>query len=185
MNSVKRNASLAAVVGLMALSATQACASVITVDEYGNGTIDSTPLPSQIFQEPISGIPTVQYTLPFPGVAGDVLILEPASGDSDLARYDGAGHLYMFSDNTTVDAPADVGIPTHSSGNFVNEVGAEGNNYAIWIPTSGQPGYEATANPQYVILSDVPETGVLPALAVTLLAAGGVEFRRRLSRKAA
>src|ERR1051326_6692591 len=69
---------------------------LITVDELGNGNFNGTPLPSFQSADPFSGIVTLTYRLPFPGVPGDVQLFEPnAAGTnqlSDVIRFDGNGN---------------------------------------------------------------------------------------------
>ncbi len=65
-------------------------------------------------------------------------------------------------------APADTGLPTVLINPvFLNEVGPEGNNGAIYTPDPGAPGSVAGAVITYNIISDssVPEPNTL-ALAV-------------------
>src|SRR5947209_6787117 len=50
---------------------------IINFDEFGNGDADGAPLPANSMFEPISGLTTLEYDLPFPGVAGDLFIIEP------------------------------------------------------------------------------------------------------------
>ena len=49
---------------------------LITVDELGNGDFNGAPLPSGLKADPFSGIITLAYQLPFPGVPGDVQLFE-------------------------------------------------------------------------------------------------------------
>src|SRR5260221_5295264 len=82
---------------------------LITVDELGKGTFNGTVLPSGLKPDPFSGIVTLAYQLPFPGVPGDVQLFEPGtpipSPPSDLIRFDGQGFLYFFSERETTDVP--------------------------------------------------------------------------------
>src|SRR5207237_341470 len=68
---------------------------LITVDENGNGNFNGMPLPSGMAADPYSGITTLAYRLPFPGVPGDVQLAEPnaAGGPSDPLRFDGNRNL--------------------------------------------------------------------------------------------
>src|SRR5213079_1324966 len=82
---------------------------LITVDELGNGNFNGQPLPSFQSPDPFSGIVTLTYRLPFPGVPGDVQLFEPnAAGTnilSDIIRFDGNGNLYFFSEIEPTDVP--------------------------------------------------------------------------------
>ena len=95
---------------------------LISVDEWGIGYANGTPLPSQKALEPFSGLTTIAYTLPFPAIPGDVQLIEPDGTTSDVLRFDANSHLFFFSDWNAADppdAPADVGIPS--------PVGSDGN----------------------------------------------------------
>ena len=147
---------------------------VITVDELGKGNFNGQPIPSTIAVEPFSGIPTLQYTLPFAGTPGDVLLVEPQGNFSDIVRFDGQGHLFFFSDREAGEAPdpADVAqLPpplTQFPVATKDEVGLEGRNGALYTPTPGQPGFEpsSAAPVTYNIISDVPEPGSLATFAL-------------------
>ena len=140
---------------------------VITLDENGDGYITpSQPFPYTVTNEPNSGISTLRYTLPFAGVAGDLLLQEPVGTNiSDVLRFDGNSHVYFFSDiELGQSALADVGIPTTflSPNVTVVEQGTEGvNTWAFYIPSAGQPGYKAAGPVAYDIISDVPEPSSL------------------------
>ena len=148
------------------MAATTLMGQTFTFDEFGDG-----PTPSTMAVDPISGLTTVTYLLPFAGTAGDVLIIntnEPgasASGglssiSSDVLRFDGNGRMYFFSDFSATDpadSPADVGLPP-LPGSFAEifEIGPEGDNSAFYAPASTMPGFDPSA-PTYEIISDVPE----------------------------
>jgi hypothetical protein len=163
----------------------------ISVDEWGVGYANGAIMPSQIATEPISGWATVAYSLPFPGVPGDVALIEPDGTDSDLIRFDGLGHLFFFSDfdpNDPPDSPADVGIPPYNLPGvqtvILNEVGPEAgpNGYWGYAPGFTGPGGNTTGLPIYDFISDVPEPGALPLLACGLGILGYVQRRRKLAR---
>src|SRR5258706_8982937 len=77
---------------------------LITVDELGKGTFNGTVLPSGPKADPFSGIVTLAYQLPFPGVPGDVQLFEPntplPTPLSDLIRFDGQGLIGSSHDST-------------------------------------------------------------------------------------
>ena len=70
MKSINPLVKILAVIGLTsALAATTSLGQpLITVDELGNGTFNGTVLPSGQKADPFSGIVTLAYQLPFPGV---------------------------------------------------------------------------------------------------------------------
>ena len=166
---------------------------IISVDEFGNGTIGGSPLTWQTnVVESFSGMATLSYNLPFLGNRGDVVLMEPASGVvSDLIRFDGAGHLFFFSDASPgdpADSLADVGLPGFNAAApalFFNETGPEAGPNGLWgyTPTVGgnDPG-GTTAPVIYDFISDVPEPGVLPLMACGLGILGFVQRRRKLAR---
>jgi len=81
---------------------------VITVDELGNGNFNGLPLPSGLQTDPFSGIVTLAYQLPFPGVPGDAYLFEPGPQPaplSDILRFDGHRFLYFFSEREATDVP--------------------------------------------------------------------------------
>ena len=114
--------------------------------------------------------------------------------DSDPRRrprrsraFDGAG-VYFFSElepnETNLDS-ADVAVlPQPINPVVLIEAGPEGNNGVLYIPISGQPGYDTSGvlpGIGYNIVSDVPE----PAAATLLLAGTSLwllnSFRRKKS----
>jgi hypothetical protein len=176
----------------------------ITVDENCTGTINGflglQPLPCSFVADPgPGGLPSVMtYDMVNPPglVTGDVEILDPLSGISDLIRFNSGqrfangdlGALLFYSDNTDgVDRPADVGLPTAFNTNFLvfTEVGNEVNNGLVYIPTAGQPGFVAGASApiQYTFISDgagpVPEPTTLALLGGGLMAGLVKRIRRR------
>lgn len=168
MKTIKKTFGIAACIGILAASGTSVFAftAILTISEAGNAYYTPSQLfPYTIGTDPISGMSTLEYTLPFAGVAGDVLLQEPGgSGISDVLRFDGHFHVYFFSDVEAGQAQlADVGLPSAfiTPNVTVAESGTEGVfTYAYYTPTSTtQPGYQpGTA---YYIISDVPEPGVM------------------------
>ena len=171
MKTIKKTFGIAACVGILAVSATSVfgqVGQVIYIDENGTAFITaSQPFPYTMALEPDSGITTLEYTLPFAGVAGDLLLQEPSSSQiSDVLRFDGNFHVYFFSDTGLGQTLlADVGLPpTYLTPQVtIAELGTEGvSTYAFYIPTSGEPGYKSAApGTTYYILSDVPEPSVM------------------------
>jgi hypothetical protein len=167
---------------------------IITIDEWGHGDINGTPLtfvPSMV--EPFSGIATLAYNLPagYNGAAGDVQLFEPATTAqllSDVIRFDGQGHMFFFSDRTAGETEppslADVGFPPVPLTPIVTfmEVGPESgpNGYWGFIPVAGQPGFNSSLpGTTYNFISDVPEPGSMALFGL----AGGLLVLRRMRRQ--
>lgn len=179
----------------------------INVDENGNGTISgflgTEPLPSGLLNDPgpdgLNNALTYDLLNP-PGLtAGDVLVVE-GGVISDIIRFNpqqtgpggGLGTLVFYSDNLDgADALADIGLPLFGYTNWVliPEIGAEGSNAALYIPTAGQPGFVEFANGrvQYTFISDSPsDSPTIPEPSTfLLLGAGlaGIGIMRRKFRK--
>jgi len=155
-------------------------ATTITLDENGHGTNGTTPLafnpsgtnPVVPFQTPV-----LVYTLPFTGVAGNVLLIEPESGiPGDVLQFNGDGTVIFYSkidsDSALAErfSPPIFPFPVHNSVSLTESVSA-GTDGAFYTPTPGQPGYDSSA-PTYHFISDiitaVPEPG-----SISLLALGG------------
>jgi hypothetical protein len=157
----------------------------ITFDENGHGTYDydggvNYSLSWGIDTPPI-GHTTLYYVLPFyPVNAGDLAVLEPVGTNeeiSDLVRFVNVGEgeqaqarIYVYSDLPEYgELPpydlADTGIPQTNPSAYVNEVGGEGYNYAV---------YEVPGFATYKLISDVPEPATL-----CLLGLGALSLIRR------
>jgi hypothetical protein len=166
---MKKTFGIAACIGMLAVSSMSAFAqfsSILTIDESGSAYLSPSQMfPYTIGTDAFSGINTLEYTLPFAGVVGDLLITDPSSSQvSDILRFDGNFHVFFFSE-TGGGGLADVGLPTALQANTatVAEIGTEGvSTYANYTPTANQPGYKPAApGMQYHIISDVPEPSVM------------------------
>jgi hypothetical protein len=129
-------------------------------------------------------------------VAGDVLMIEPGDGLQDVIRFNpnqrgpggGLGTLVFYSDNIGgFDSLADTVSPPgalYANQVVIPEVGPEGANGAVYIPTAGQPGFVAgaAAPVEYHLLSDVPEPSFFWLLVIALLGLAGT--RRNYLRTA-
>ena len=176
---------------------------VVTLDENGNGTIQSpgglpNPIKSGLTSDPF--VPTgtanvLTYFLPFNAAPGDVNLIEPsATGGqdrTDVLRFVGNNTVLFYSDigaNDPADSLADIGLPTPTtqlSTITIREDGLEGANGAFYLPTPGQPGFSQNPNglpPGYQIISDspVPEASTTLSLGLLLaLGLGGLVVARR------
>lgn len=150
-------------VGILAASATSGLAGIFaiyTLDNTGNAYYTAGDLsPATQATDPVSGLTTLEYTLPFAGTAGDVLFQQNASGPvTDLLRFDGNSHVYFFSTDG-VGSPAYVAaLPATGSPNagpFILQNSSATLASQNYNPTSGQPGYNAGT--QYSVNVVVPE----------------------------
>ena len=172
MKTFKNALGVAAGIAILAASATAVfgqVGQVIYMNENGSAYITaSQPFPYALAPEPNSGITTLEYTLPFAGVAGDLLLTEPGSSAiSDVLRFDGNFHVFFFSDLDPGQSQlADVGLPPlpYLTPNVtLSESGTEGVlTYVYYTPTSTEPGFKSAApGTTYYIVSDVPEPSVM------------------------
>jgi PEP-CTERM motif len=158
-------------------------------DENGNGFVNAEPEAGILAPDPGPGglAAVLTYALPFDGVAGDVG-LTAAEGTFDYLRFNGNGTLVFYSDNTDgTDAIGDTASPPasfYANLIFIPEVGPEGGNGAIYVPTAGQPGFN-NGGDQYVILSDgvltvppIPEPSTLMLFGSGIVAMAGHGLRR-------
>lgn len=178
MKTFRNTIGVIACVGILAVSATSVFGvpgAIFTFDENGNGNLDGQPVRGQLAPDPSGGLAAnvLIYQLPFLVMPGDVGLLEPgesSSNPSDLVRFfspAGANFsvVIFYSDISPTDPPdalADTGLPVSPNAILIPEVGAEGNNGAVWMPLAGQPGADVTgAAITYNIISDVPEPGTM------------------------
>ncbi len=176
------------------ITASTSCAfaqtNIVTLDENGNGFFNGRPLFFTNSPEPLSGTVTLHYQLPLgTNFVGDVVMLEPQTSGtiSDIVRF-GFGSVWFFSEREATDVPpfdlADVPqLPMVNTNSFVfiDEIGAEGLNRAVYTPLPGQPGYVLGLDGlTYVFISDVPEPSVciLVGLGALLLAMRARSTRR-------
>jgi hypothetical protein len=99
------------------------------------------------------------YLLPEDVVTGDVKVLDPEEGVSDLLRFGEVrvggvvlGTLQYYSDAGDTDL-ADTGVPASTTAFSVTELGPEGLNFFEWLPGGG-PG---PGNNIYDGISDITE----------------------------
>src|ERR1043165_2457556 len=129
MQRVRTSVLLLGAVGMSAILATSALAQkgdyVINLDEFGHNsqTTNSVPVPNAppitfgTQLEPMSGLSTLVYHLPWTVPAGDVFLTESTNPVvySDLLRFSNGTNLFFFSDlpelGETNVPPAVFGIP--------------------------------------------------------------------------
>jgi hypothetical protein len=178
--------------GVFAVSATSVFGQVgqlINLDEMGNGFITpDQPFAHANVQEPLSAIATLRYDLPFVGIAGDVLLQESPGGPiSDILRFDGASHVYFFSDGSDgIDSLADVAqLPNPITPNrtFLEQGQEGGLQYVFYTPLSASdPGFKSAApGTTYYVISDVPEPSVTMMLGCM---GGGLLLLQTMRRQA-
>ena len=158
-------------------------------DENGNGFVNAEPEAGILAPDPGPGglAAVLTYALPFAGVAGDVG-LTAAEGTFDYLRFNGNGTLVFYSDNTDgTDAIGDTASPPasfYANLILIPEVGSEGENGIIYVPTAGQPGFNSGGD-QYVIVSDgvlavppIPEPSTFTLFGSGILTMAGYGLRR-------
>ena len=167
-----------------------AFADLITVDEFGKGSVDGKPIKGALGPDPgPGGLSSVLiYPLPFTGTQGDVKLLEPGGIFFDLVRFNGDGTLIFYSDNVDgFDALADTPSPPLAFyDNLVtaDEVGPENVNGSLYVPSPGNPGFDSSL-PLYTLVSDIVPVPVPEPSALVLLGVGLVGLLRVRKRSAA
>jgi hypothetical protein len=189
MKTTRKLRGILLVVGLLTLVAGSVSAQPYNVqfDEYGVGTCNGIPLPFSMAPDPLDGITTLMYQLPFTVTRGDLIIYDNTANISDVIRFENNaasmfGEAYFFSD---LPDPLDIGVPLADVGLppsilqpsvIMFEVGPEGTNGVTYTPgpPGGQPNDPGIAvqggalQPvTYTILSDsvpVPEPTTLVLL---------------------
>jgi hypothetical protein len=184
------------VFGLLTLVASNVSAQSLkaTFDEWGNGTDGSgAPLTAYLSAvEPISGLSTLMYVLPWTVTPGDLIINDSAGVFTDLIRFDTnttyGGVAYFFSDGAdeSPSPPADSPVipPYIAAFPPVTEIGSEGSNFASYFasgpfPGSVTPGGLGVA---YTIISDspaVPEPSTFMLLGLGAFSLAAYAWRKR------
>ncbi len=165
MKTFKKTFGIAVCFGILAATATSVfgISNIFTMDNIGDAYFTPSLLyPSAQATDPISGLYTLQYTLPFTGTAGDVLLEEGVSGPiTDLLRFEG-DNVYVFSTDG-VGTPAYVPtLPATGSPSYgpILPVSSGAQSYTFsYSPTAGQPGYNPETAYKFIVY--VPEPGTL------------------------
>jgi hypothetical protein len=191
----KRAPTLSLVTALVIFAPRPGLADLLTpviIDENGNGMADFISLSAFIGNDPgPGGLNNVLiYQLPYAGVQGDVAVTDTSPDCNgctlDYIRFNGDGTLIFYSDNApTFDSLADS--PSPPGGSYLNqqtvlEIGPEDNNFALYTPLPGQPGYDGTFHPAYTFISDsatVPEAGTLALLFTAVVGLGILSARKK------
>ena len=158
-------------------------ASTITLDENGNGNINGTPLSftaSGTNPDAPHQTPVLIYTLPFAGVAGQVLLVEPESKiPGDVLQFTGNSTVIFYS-KTDGDSLAEKYSPPIfpfpvSNSVSLTETVSGNTDGATYTPTAGQPGFDASG-PTYHFISDVTSSAIPEPASVGMLLLGGAAF---------
>jgi len=130
----------------------------VIVDEFGNGTINGTPFLGQ--PSPPFGL---QYNLGYVVVPGTIIVRDnnplETNQISDIILFTNTFLFFQSDSRDGADSPADVAsfdIDTNTVMIQIQEQGVEGNNFAVYTPGVGMPGY-SSLNPTYTFISDIPE----------------------------
>ncbi len=155
-------------------------ASVLTVDESGNGNINGTALTYSLTTDPGPGglSNVLTYPLPFTGFTGDVEIIEPETGiPGDIIRFNANGTLLYYSMGTAPNTPylADQPRPPFPVSNTV-QITETSSDDAFYTPTSGQPGYDSSSPSYHFIGGAVTSTPEPASVALMLVGGAGLFF---------
>lgn len=199
INRLSLTAILAAIVCLLLIiPCARGQGFTLQVDENGNGLLNGAFHPGFLQLDPGPGglSNALTFTTPAGLVAGDLLLHEPSGGESDLIRWNANGTLVFYSDIETNGLPpfdlADIGLPgtSYPNGVSVIETGLFGQPYSeagpngyVYIPLPGQPGFDPSNppgnQPTYIIISDIPEPGIVSLVGLGLMGLLSVIRRRK------
>jgi len=176
MKTFEKTFWIATCVGVLVASATPVFGINVffTIDNIGDAYFTPSLLyPHTQGTDPVSGMTTSEYNLPFAGTAGDVLLEESVSGPAtDLLRFDGSGDVYFFSTDgvgTPAYVPALPPVISPSQGPLLPEsMGVQSFTFS-YSPTPGQPGYNSETIYDIIVVVPEPSTLALGALGGGLL----------------
>ncbi len=175
---------------LIALSTTVMSAGTITIDENGNGNVNGTALPfaaNGTNPDAPHQTPVLTYTLPFAGVAGQVLLIEPETGiPGDVLQFTGNSTVIFYSkrDSNSLAEKFSPPIFPFPVSNTVSltETTSGNTDGAMYTPKAGQPGFDASG-PTYHLISDVTSVIPEPASVGMLFLAGAAFLGTRKLRR--
>lgn len=188
LTTITRRLMCRTLAGLVCLSLSMTAAT-ISVDQFGDGSVNGQPLPSSLTNDPGPGGEdgVLTYALPFAATQGDVALLDP-NFDSiplEIIRFNGDGTLIFYAGNDPASLAYVSAPPSADYANIAlaSDTGPEASNYAVYTPTIGQPGYDPSL-PTYEFLNGTasPEPGTAGLLSATLLGLFG--YLRLRKRKA-
>jgi hypothetical protein len=202
MRSLQKLLGILVFIGLLSIFAGNSAATLlnnITIDEYGNGSINGQPIYGFMERDPLApNLMAMYYPDIAPDALGDFVLVEPSTQTtvSDVIRFEPNG-VYFMSDMEPGDfAPADT-MPSITLATWVNSyltpyggtilVNDAGDEFAsgvIYTPiheSSGwyDPGYYLGSQTTYTIISDVPEPSTLTLLGIGVSCLLAVVWRRR------
>ncbi len=165
-------------------------ASVVTVDNNGHGNINGTALSYSLSPDPgpnpTPSLPKLTYALPFTGVQGDVELLFNMI-PIDVLRFNGNSTVIFYGGENN-GSLADTPRPPFPVPNTIQIAlnGAPGSGFALYAPTAGEPGFDASGV-SYDFISGAPSTSTPEPASVALLIFGGafVGFAQILKKRRA
>lgn len=172
---------------------------LITIDEFGNGTLDFCgpgcpgPLPGVLAPDPgpggLSSVLTYDLLGPPSLTAGDLLLFDAGTGVfSDVVRFNDydtggvpgypASVVFYSNPMDGYDSAADIFSPPGSF--YANTISlTEVNGRVFYHPDVGQPGYVPGFDVAYNILSDVPEPAAWALMLIGFGVLGAAARRQR------
>jgi hypothetical protein len=208
MRSLQKLLGILVFIGLLSIFAGSSAASIlnITLDEYGNGSVNGQHIYGFMDEDPIyPNLPAMWYPYPndvTPDALGDFILVEPSTQTtiSDVIRFEPEGIYFMSDIEPGEHAPTDT-LPTitlaawanPANGYFTpyggtvltNDAGddiASGVSYTPGFEPAGgwyDPGYYMGSQTTYTIISDVPEPSALILLGIGVSGLLAVVWRRR------
>jgi hypothetical protein len=151
---------------------------------FNTGVGGNIPLQATLTAGPIAGVMNVltfnEGDYGVKGHLGDLDVLDPMGQESDIIRWDGAGHVYFFSLTGGNDG-ADTGLPNNRFLTF-DTVTEDAKGNAQYTPKQDGPGFDANVMPVYSLNSAAvpsPEPGTWLFVATGCVGLLGYDWRRR------